>query len=105
MSLTFRPALTKLNQYAAVTHRVTLLRAGIYPRSTFHRPHQRPAHRLSFAARACLFGSCASLDTTFTPIGLYCDNAGTHSVKTGISLSFDFNGYRIFLRLLFRRGG
>src|SRR5262245_39638893 len=52
MSLTFRPALTKLNQYAAVTHRVTLLRAGINSRSVTH-GHKRPTYRVSFVAHKC----------------------------------------------------
>src|SRR5262245_43888805 len=53
----------------------------------------------------CLFGSRTSLDTTLAPIGFYCDNAGTHGIKPGISLSFDFNGHSILLRLLFWHGG
>src|SRR5262249_61821056 len=53
----------------------------------------------------CLFGSRTSLDTTLAPIGFYCNNAGTHGIKPSISLSFDLNGDRIFLRLLFWRGG
>src|SRR5215831_15222580 len=28
-------------------------------------------------------------------------NTGTHGIKPGVSVSFDFNGDRIFLRLLF----
>src|SRR5215831_8343386 len=39
--------------------------------------------------------------TMLAPIGLYRNDAGTHGIKPGISLSFDFNGYRTFLRLLF----
>src|SRR5215510_931219 len=47
------------------------------------------------------FGARASRGTMLAPIGLYRNDAGTHGIKPGISLSFDFNGYRTFLRLLF----
>jgi hypothetical protein len=30
------------------------------------------------------------LGTAFAPIGLHCNDARTHSIKPGISLSFDF---------------
>src|SRR5262245_30633971 len=51
--LDIRPS-GELNIYAGVTHRVTLLRVGVDPRSAPHN-HQRPTHCLSFVARQVRF--------------------------------------------------